>query len=558
MTLQNGTLLADRYRLEELLGNGAMGQVWRASDLRLDREVAVKVVLTGSGGVPDPRLLARLQREARAAAKLDHPGITTIFDSGDDQGHLFIVMQFLRGSDLDRELRSRPEGMPVDEAIDLLAQTAEALAAAHAHEVVHRDIKPANLMLLAGGRVKICDFGIAWYSGATALTRVGAPIGTPGYMAPEQWRDSRIDHRADLYALGCLGYALLTGRPPFRGDTFFQLMNQHLNTAPPPLRSLRADVPEPAADLLAALLAKDPEQRPADASVVAAELRAARATYLAPSSAPGTDPSSDENATGLPLQRTARGRNATLRVEMSLDETCHGSVRELTVETASTCSTCAGTGSSDGRPPSVCPRCHGQGGTSSWSASRRKCELCDGYGNVIHRPCGECGGEGRTQVQRTLKVKIPAGVEHGTYIQLSGEGEVGPCGGAPGDLFLEIAELEHETFRREDDDLHCTVRLPLSQAVLGSRATLHDLTGNPVTFKIPPGIQPTQMIRLSGYGAHHLNAGGRGDLYVHIQVDIPTDLSAAETTFFRNLAARYGETAQSNTVLPTGHPYAQH
>ncbi|WP_106400376.1 protein kinase domain-containing protein [Actinocorallia populi] len=560
MALQAGMLLAHRYRLEALLGNGAMGQVWRAADLRLDRDVAVKVVLTEPGGTPDHRLSARLHREARAAAKLDHPGITTVFDSGDDRGHLFIVMQFLHGSDLDRELRAHPGGLPVDRAIDLLAQTAEALAVAHAHDVVHRDLKPANLMLLAGGRVKICDFGIAWYGGATALTRAGAPIGTPGYMAPEQWKDSRIDHRADLYALGCLGYALLTGRPPFDGSTIYQLMNQHLNLAPPSLGSLRAGVPGSVTDLLGALLAKEPADRPADASLVAAELRSARATHWAPRPAAedsGAAGSRKKTVLGR-RERVARGQDATIPLELCLQKTCEGSVEELTIETAAACSACSGAGTSDGRSPVPCPPCRGRGGTMTGPSRWQACERCDGYGDLLTRPCGECEGEGRVAVQRTLKVKIPAGVEHGTLIQFAGEGEVGPGAGEPGDLYLKIVELGHETFRREGDDLHCTLRIPLSQAVLGSQATLRDLTGKPVTFKIPPGVQPAQRFRLSGYGARHVNGEGRGDIYVSIHIDIPTHLDSHETAFFQDLARRRGESPQSNTTLPADHTCARH
>ncbi|MFF4317509.1 protein kinase [Streptomyces sp. NPDC001568] len=263
-----GDELAGRYRLDERLGRGGMGEVWRGHDLSLDRSVAVKVLLEAATG-DEPA--ARFRREATIGARLQHPGITVVHDVGRQDGRLFIVMELLSGEDLAAVLARSPGGLPVATALDLAAQTAEALSAAHAQAVVHRDLKPGNLFLLPGGRLKICDFGIAHSSDATAgWTVTGRMFGTPAYMAPEQWRGERVDARCDLYALGCVLYALLSGEPPF-GSTGspYALMLRHVEEAPAAL-PVTPDV----AALLATLLAKSPTDRPASAAKAAAALRA--------------------------------------------------------------------------------------------------------------------------------------------------------------------------------------------------------------------------------------------------------------------------------------------
>ncbi|MDX2389818.1 serine/threonine-protein kinase [Streptomyces sp. DK15] len=263
-----GDELAGRYRLDERLGRGGMGEVWRGHDLSLDRSVAVKVLLEAATG---DEVASRFRREATIGARLQHPGITVVHDVGRQDGRLFIVMELLSGEDLATVLARSPGGLPVATALDLAAQTAEALSAAHAQAVVHRDLKPGNLFLLPGGRLKICDFGIAHSSDATAgWTVTGRMFGTPAYMAPEQWRGERVDARCDLYALGCVLYALLSGEPPFgSAGSPYALMVRHIEEAPAALPV----TPGPAA-LLATLLAKAPADRPASAAEAAAALRA--------------------------------------------------------------------------------------------------------------------------------------------------------------------------------------------------------------------------------------------------------------------------------------------
>lgn len=271
--MQPGAQLAGRYRLVERLGQGGIGEVWRARDVELDRAVAVKVLLEFDAS---EELLGRFRREASIGARLQHPGITVVHDIGRHGDRLFMVMELLEGQDLSRLLARTPGvGLPLPQVLDLALQTAEALSAAHAQKVVHRDLKPGNLFLLSDGRLKICDFGIARTADATGgLTVTGRVFGTPSYMAPEQWRGEHVDGSCDLYALGCVLYALLTGAPPFAGtEQAWVLMRMHLEEAPPALGGVRADLPPALVELVDALLSKEPGARP-DAPAVAERLRA--------------------------------------------------------------------------------------------------------------------------------------------------------------------------------------------------------------------------------------------------------------------------------------------
>ncbi|MFD9357654.1 protein kinase [Streptomyces sp. NPDC060031] len=267
-----GDQLAGRYRLDQRLGQGGMGEVWRAHDTALDRAVAVKVLLEAA---TNEELVARFRREATIGARLQHPGITVVHDVGQQDGRLFIVMELLAGEDLASVLARAGGGLPADVAVGLAAQTAEALAAAHEQAVIHRDLKPANLFLLPGGRLKICDFGIAHSSDATAgWTVTGRIFGSPPYMAPEQWRGERVDARCDLYALGCVLYALLSGDPPYgQAEGPYVLMLRHIEEVPLPLREVGAPVAPELERLVRALLAKDPADRPESALAVAKTLR---------------------------------------------------------------------------------------------------------------------------------------------------------------------------------------------------------------------------------------------------------------------------------------------
>ncbi|MCX5145632.1 protein kinase [Streptomyces sp. NBC_00320] len=286
-----GDQLAGRYRLDRRLGQGGMGEVWRGHDLALDRSVAVKVLLEAA---TNDEVVARFRREATIGARLQHPGITVVHDVGQQDGRLFIVMELLAGEDLATML-ARDGRLAVDLAVDLAAQTAEALAAAHEQSVVHRDLKPANLFLLPGRRLKICDFGIAYSADATAgWTVTGRMFGTPAYMAPEQWRGERVGARCDLYALGCVLYALLSGAPPFgQSEGPYVLMRRHIEEAPLSLREVGAPVPPELDRLVRALLAKDPEARPESAQSVGKTLRGLRGAGAVSVASPAAEPGAE-------------------------------------------------------------------------------------------------------------------------------------------------------------------------------------------------------------------------------------------------------------------------
>ncbi|MER7518488.1 serine/threonine-protein kinase [Streptomyces sp. NPDC126499] len=292
-------LVQGRYRLHEVIGRGGMGEVWRATDESLGRRVAVKC-LRPLGQQRDPANLAvlreRFRREARVAASLQHRGITVVHDFGESDGVLFLVMELLDGRNLSQLLadnRKRP--LPVAEVVDIAEQVADALAYTHRQGVVHRDLKPANIVRLADGPVKICDFGIARLGAdigfTSRLTGTGIAMGTPHYMSPEQIGGGEVDHRSDLYSLGCVLYELATGVPPFDlGDTWSILIG-HRDTTPLPLRSHRAELPDYLDLVVLDLLAKTPDGRPADAAVLRDRLAAGRAAtasavYPAPTAPP--------------------------------------------------------------------------------------------------------------------------------------------------------------------------------------------------------------------------------------------------------------------------------
>ncbi|MFE6049153.1 serine/threonine-protein kinase [Kitasatospora sp. NPDC056446] len=282
-------ILAGRYELRERLGRGGMGDAWSAYDSVLDREVVVRLVRTDH----DDLGTARFFRAARAVGALSHPGVATVLDSGlDEGGSLFLVMERIHGRPLQQVLYE--DGAPsVGAAVEWAAQIADALATAHRIGLVHRDLKPANIMLTDTGSVKVLDFGIALpagrdLSGGTGTSvgvgvGVGADvIGTPGYMPPESFTGGGQDGRADLYALGCVLYQLLTGKPPFSGRSVVELMAAHLRRVPDPPSASRPEVPAALDALVAELLAKDPRDRPADAGTVRDRLRAITAALSGP------------------------------------------------------------------------------------------------------------------------------------------------------------------------------------------------------------------------------------------------------------------------------------
>ncbi|MFK4101069.1 protein kinase [Streptomyces sp. NPDC019531] len=269
-------VLAGRFRITGLLGSGGMGQVWAAEDERMRRAVAVKVVHP-QFGTAEAETQARFQREVQLAGRLAHQNIVTVHDwgeveVGDRRRTLYLVMELVRGVSLGTRLK---ETVPTPWwlAVGWAAQISQALDAAHGHGVVHRDIKPANALLTPEGTVKVLDFGVAKFMGETIgareLTVTGAPLGSPMYMSPEQAQGVReIDHRSDLYSLGCLLYHAVTGTPPFTSATPWAVLRMHIEDTPTAPAERGGDIPALLNQLILALLAKRPEDRPADAAAV--------------------------------------------------------------------------------------------------------------------------------------------------------------------------------------------------------------------------------------------------------------------------------------------------
>lgn len=257
-----------------------------------------------------------------------------------------------------------------------------------------------------------------------------------------------------------------------------------------------------------------------------------------------------------PRSRARRGQDALIRLDVELAEAAFGTTREIHVDTAVVCPSCSGSGSATGTHPMTCDMCSGRGEISQVQRSflgqvmtSRPCPMCQGYGTVIPTPCTECAGDGRVRVRRTLKVKIPAGVDTGTRIQLAGEAEIGSGGGPAGDLYVEIIELPHPVFQRRNDDLHCTVTLPMTAAALGATIELETLDGNE-RVDIRPGTQSGQMITLYGKGVPHLRGVGRGDLIIHVDVQTPTKLDERQQELLRELATLRDEERPAGQFSP--------
>ncbi|MGW2286101.1 protein kinase domain-containing protein [Streptomyces phaeochromogenes] len=276
--LTRGELIDGRYELAELLGRGGMGEVWAAYDQRLDRSVAVKLLTPRTTVSKMPRRLdpqdpavVRFTREARLMAKLEHPYVPVIHDAGTHRAsRLYLVMQRVYGHTLDRLVAQRGP-FPVEWAAAVGAQVCAVLVQAHGRGFVHRDLTPRNVMLTTDGTVRVLDFGIATAlqpPDGPRLTDAGMVAGTPGFISPEQGKGQAATPLSDLYALGCVLYEILGGRPPFTADEPLALVVQHIADTPVSLDRLRHDAPAELCDLVSRLLAKRPEDRPADAAEV--------------------------------------------------------------------------------------------------------------------------------------------------------------------------------------------------------------------------------------------------------------------------------------------------
>jgi serine/threonine protein kinase/tetratricopeptide (TPR) repeat protein len=275
VSIEAGTLLG-RYRLLERIGEGGVGEVWKAHDDNLDRDVAIKMLLPGTLGNATTR--ERFRREALVLSRLSHPGVATIFDFDTRNGCEFLVMEYVAGGTLQSRLAAGP--LPLDEVLTLGAAIADALDNAHRHGFLHRDLKPGNVALTADGHPKILDFGIALLlssdRAAGRITQTGMIMGSIPYMSPEQLMGDAGDERVDVYALGAMLFEMVTGQRPFVKERTEALMFAIISNAPPSVRSLQPDAPEALDRLIAECLRKDPAHRPTSAAYVAQALRGIR------------------------------------------------------------------------------------------------------------------------------------------------------------------------------------------------------------------------------------------------------------------------------------------
>lgn len=266
--LHIGEVVSDRYRIEQPLGEGGMGVVFLARQLNLDRVVAIKILRPQLA--IDPVARTRFEREARAAATLDHPGVIKIFDFGEHNGLLYLTMERIVGMTLRQLLRATSDTLPIERAISITTQIADVLTATHAISLVHRDLKPENIFLvpsdLGQDRVVVADFGLAIFSAdrlGERLTRTGEVMGTPAYLSPEQTRGKALGPKVDVYALGCILYEMITGTVPFDGPDV-QLVMQQAFAIPDSPRERRPNllIPQTLDSLVMAMLTKSPDHRP--------------------------------------------------------------------------------------------------------------------------------------------------------------------------------------------------------------------------------------------------------------------------------------------------------
>jgi len=269
-----------------------------------------------------------------------------------------------------------------------------------------------------------------------------------------------------------------------------------------------------------------------------------------------------------PRPRVRRGQDALIRLEIELAEAAFGVTREIKVDTAVGCTVCNGDGAAPGSKPVTCETCRGAGEVAHVQRSflgeirtLRPCAACRGFGTIIPDPCRECSGDGRVRSRRSLTVKIPAGVDNGTRVQLAGQGEVGPGGGPAGDLYVEIHVAQHPTFSRHGNDLHCTVSVPMTSAALGTTLTLPTLEAElgsddpslqaSYELELRPGTQSGTETILRGLGVPGLRGLGRGDLIVTVVVETPSRLDARQTELLEELAQLRGEESHGGSLRPT-------
>lgn len=327
-----------RYEVVGELGQGAMGVVYKATDPLIDRIVAIKTITLSLAQEEREEYEGRFYQEAKAAGRLSHPNIVTIFDVGRSGDIAYIAMEFLQGREL-RDILNDEQLLPVDQVTEIVAQVAQGLAYAHEHGIIHRDVKPSNIMVGRDGHVKITDFGIARMASASVRTQTGMVLGSPKYMSPEQVMGKLADQRSDIFSLGVMLYEMLTGQAPFVGENVNAIMYQTLNSIPQPPSSLNPAVPDMLNFIVAKALAKDVEHRYQNAKDMANDLRACRdsmprnAAPVEYSNKPVALPQQQDTSQEIADMGDEADAGATMRLSPSFDSV--GATMRLAALTAS-------------------------------------------------------------------------------------------------------------------------------------------------------------------------------------------------------------------------------
>jgi serine/threonine-protein kinase len=306
----SGLAIVGKYRILDLVGEGAMGVVYRGVDTVLNRTVALKVMSESVARQQDLR--DRFLREAQAAGSLQHPNVVTIYDFGEIDGHLFIAMEYVEGMDLERMLAAR-EPLTLQQRLDIAIDILTGLCFAHRHGIVHRDVKPANIRITEDGRAKVMDFGVA-YLDSSKMTQTGMMMGTPSYMAPEQVVGGKITAATDIFAMGSLLYELLTGARPFEGTTLHNTLYKIVSEDPPPIREVMPGLPTALEAVVKKALEKDPDRRYQDALEMADALAAVRAALDAENRTSSTVSLRRSVETAIAAQVKDRMRRRTIAV----------------------------------------------------------------------------------------------------------------------------------------------------------------------------------------------------------------------------------------------------
>lgn len=298
------------FRLLRRLGSGGMAEVWLADQTSLHRNVALKLLRREL--MTDATYVRRFEAEAKAAAGLNHPNIVQVYTVGECDGQHFIAQEYVQGQTL-KTLLTRKGPLSAQVALHIMRQVAAALIAAAERSIVHRDIKPENIMLTRKGDVKVADFGLAQINQGEQLhlTQEGVTMGTPLYMSPEQVKGKKLDQRSDIYSFGVTCYHMLTGRPPFRGESAVAVAVQHVQDEPEPLRQLRPDLPQAVCDLVHRMMSKDPARRPPDAQALLHDVRRLLKAYKEEGPAQA-DALAELAAAGTASQRGAHARQFAL------------------------------------------------------------------------------------------------------------------------------------------------------------------------------------------------------------------------------------------------------